>query len=284
MGELGFNKFFGAALATFLLIFGLNEVSARMFGEGGHHGDHHYDSLNDWAEAKFHGYRIHIPETSSGGADAEEEPPLDLGLLLANADVAAGEAILTSECAACHQWHDGGVNGTGPNLYGVIGRDVAAVEGFRYSRALTDIDGNWTYEQMNDWLASPSSFARGTTMSYAGLRSPRRDKDRINVIAYLASASPGAPAFPDPLPAAVVEEGDASGPIDGDVTDAGGLVENAEAAAATVTDAVEGAAEAATDLTDGAVVEAAEEAGSNLLEQATDAAEEIVDEATDGEH
>ena len=48
---------------------------------------------------------------------------------------------------------------------------------------------------MNDWLYNPSSYARGTSMAFAGLR---RDDERANVIAYLVSYSPEAPDFPEP--------------------------------------------------------------------------------------
>ncbi len=64
---------------------------------------------------------------------------------------------------------------------------------------MTEVGGTWTYEDLNHWLENPGSFVRGTSMSFAGLR---KDPDRINVIAYLASQSPNAPPFPEPLPAA----------------------------------------------------------------------------------
>ncbi|MEM7662621.1 MAG: c-type cytochrome [Pseudomonadota bacterium] len=203
MDELFINKIVGAALGTVLFIFGVNEVSAAVFGGGGHHGDHHYESANKWAEENFSGYRIEIAEAAPSGDDEDVEP-FDLGLMLANADISAGEASMR-QCAACHNWNDGGANGTGPNLYAVMGADIAAKPGYNYSSALSGIEGAWTYEAMNDWLANPSSFARGNKMSYAGLRSPRKDEERVNIIAYLASVSPGAPAFPEPLP--VAEEG-----------------------------------------------------------------------------
>jgi len=290
MGELGFNKFFGAALATFLFIFGLNELATRVFGEGGHHGEHHYESQNEWAASKFHGYRIDIAESSSGGGE-DEGPVFDLGLMLAGADAAAGETVLKRQCATCHSWNEGGPNGTGPNLYGVIGNDIASASGFNYSGALSGIEGEWSYEQMNAWLTNPGSFARGTSMAYAGLRSPRRDNDRVNVIAYLASTSANAPAFPAPLATETAAEESEVEAVDGTVIEGGAVIEGAEDATATVTDAAGEATgdlvETATDAVAGAANEAAEaatEAGSDLLDQAVEAAEEIVEEATDGEH
>ena len=304
MGELGFNKFLGAALGTFLFIFALNEASAYIFGGGGHHDDHHYDTQNEWAAAKFHGYRIDIAETNSGSGEVEG-PVFDLGLMLASADPAAGETVLQRQCATCHTWNEGGANGTGPNLYGVIGKDIASNGSFRYSGALSGVDGDWTYEQMNDWLTNPGSFARGTSMAYVGLRSPRRDGDRVNVIAFLASTTSNAPAFPAPLVTETTAE-EVADDVEGDIVVDGGPVQDAleaidPAAAETVGDATSeavGTDQAATgenvvDVAQDAATEAidtVEEAANGLLERATEAAEdatnteEATDTEEDGEH
>lgn len=186
MGELAVTKFFGALLATLLFIMGLNEIGTRLFGEGGHHGEEHHETLNEWAEAKFHGYRIEIAEPVSGSSEPEVEVVVfDLAEMMLSAEETAGERLMSSQCAACHTWNEGGSDGLGPNLYGVMARDVAAKPGFGYSPALSSIGGAWTREQMNAWLINPAEFAAGTSMGYQGLRSPRRDSERVNVIAYL---------------------------------------------------------------------------------------------------
>ncbi|MEO1475793.1 MAG: c-type cytochrome [Pseudomonadota bacterium] len=197
MDELFINKIAGAALGTVLFIFGVNEAATATFGGGGHHGDHHYESVNKWAEENFSGYRIEIADAAPSGGEEEGEP-FDLGLMLASADVAAGEAAMR-QCAACHNWVEGGAHGTGPNLHAIMGADIAGKTGYTYSSALSGVEGGWTYEAMNDWLTNPGSFARGNKMSYAGLRSPRKDDERVNIIAYLASQTPNAPAYPEPL-------------------------------------------------------------------------------------
>lgn len=273
MGELGFNKFFGAMLATVLFIFGLNELATGVFGGGGHHGDHEYESQNEWAEANFHGYRVDIAEAASGATEVEEDI-FDLGLALASADVAAGETAMR-QCAQCHTWNEGGANGTGPNLYGIMGQDIAGVDGFAYSGALSGIDGAWTYEAMNEWLANPGSYARGNKMAFAGLRSPRKDAERTNIIAYLASVSPNAPAFPEPL---AVETADAADTIvetnvteletGGDlvigeeVTD--GVIEGAETIPVPVDEAAEQITEGLQDTVDNAI-----ETVTDVVEDAT---------------
>ncbi|MEQ9434297.1 PQQ-dependent dehydrogenase, methanol/ethanol family [Hyphomonas sp.] len=84
-------------------------------------------------------------------------------------------------CATCHTFAKGGANGNGPNLWGTVGRDIASVEGFRYSNALQDLEGNWTVEALDAYLKSPTQFARGTTMAVGA----PRDKQRADIIAYL---------------------------------------------------------------------------------------------------
>lgn len=191
MGELGFNKIFGALLATLLFMMGLNEASTAIFGgEGGHHGEEHHASMNEWAAAKFHGYHIEIAEPVSGAAPTEEpEHVFDLDTMMASAEVTAGEQVMSSQCAACHTWDQGGADGLGPNLHGVMSRSIAGKSGFTYSGALSGVDGAWTVEEMNAWLTNPAEYAPGTSMGYQGLRSPRRDAERVNVIAYLLSLS-----------------------------------------------------------------------------------------------
>ena len=84
----------------------------------------------------------------------------------------------------------------------------------------------WAYEDLNEWLTSPSSYLRGTTMAFAGIS---RDDERASVIAYLASQSPNAPAFPEPLPE------DEATPANGEAVDASLDAETVEEAPATAT-------------------------------------------------
>ncbi|RAN33743.1 c-type cytochrome [Hyphomonas pacifica] len=203
MGELGLNKIFGALLATALGLFALHELSNVVFSHGseGGHGEEHAEatSMSEQMCAKF-AYCVDIAD--SGSASGEAEEVFDLGLLLANADVSRGERTFKGQCTTCHTIEAGGSNGTGPNLHNVVGADKAHHAGFNYSAALSGMEGTWSYENLNEWLTNPGSYARGTSMSFAGLR---RDADRINVIAYLASNTENPPPFPEPLPAA--EEG-----------------------------------------------------------------------------
>jgi len=101
--------------------------------------------------------------------------------------VAAGETVFRA-CAACHEIGEGARNRVGPQLNGIYGNDVAAVEGFRYSPALREAGESgmvWDDGSLAAYLADPRGFIRGNRMAFQGLRS---DEDIAAVIAYMQSA------------------------------------------------------------------------------------------------
>ena len=130
-------------------------------------------------EEQAMGYAI---ETGGDGGSAEPEEAVDFETLLASADSAKGEKVF-SKCRACHKIEPG-ANGTGPTLYGVVGRPVDSVDGFDYSGALEQVADVWTPEHLNGFLENPKGYAPGTKMSFAGLKKP---EDRADLIAYLGT-------------------------------------------------------------------------------------------------
>lgn len=105
-------------------------------------------------------------------------------------DAEAGAKVFR-KCQACHQVGEDAVNRVGPQLNGVVGRPVASIEDFSYSKALTalaDEGKTWTPEELAAFLEKPRDYAKGTKMAFAGLR---KEEERMNVIAYLASHPAG---------------------------------------------------------------------------------------------
>lgn len=95
-------------------------------------------------------------------------------------DAAAGERLFR-RCMACHKLEPG-VNTIGPTLHGVIGREVASVEGYSYSDAMRAHGGVWSPERLAEYLANPKGAVPGTKMAFAGLKN---EQDRIDVMTYL---------------------------------------------------------------------------------------------------
>lgn len=179
MDSFEWNKIFAAVISGALLIMVISTVSGGLFPE--------YDGGTS-------GFPVEVAEASTGGAAAVEEGP-SLAELLASADAKKGERAF-SACKSCHTADEGGRNGTGPNLYNILGRPVAGDASFGYSSGLAGFGGNWTYETLDTWLANPKKMVAKTSMSYGGMRKAAK---RADLIAYLRSLS----ATPQPLPEAV---------------------------------------------------------------------------------
>jgi cytochrome c len=111
------------------------------------------------------------------------------------ADVAKGEKDF-KKCKSCHMIvSDAGdtiVKGgkTGPNLYGVIGRAAGAVDGFRYSSALTDLGAAgvvWDEASLAEYITDPNAYASAQGVSGRTKMSFKLKKGSEDVAAYLAS-------------------------------------------------------------------------------------------------
>jgi len=119
--------------------------------------------------------------TSNAPAGPEPVAPL-----LASADIAAGKDK-AKLCITCHSFDKGGPNKIGPNLYAVVGDEIAHDRGnFPFSEVLKAKGGAWTVDSLNQWLWKPQTFAKGTKMTFVGLP---KAQDRATVIAYLNSLS-----------------------------------------------------------------------------------------------
>lgn len=147
-----------------------------------------------------HGAEPHEADMAAAAPAARSEPagPEPIAGMLAEADIARGESI-TKKCTACHTFDEGGAAKQGPNLYNIVGADIAARDDFGYSDAMTEQEGDWTYANLNAFLHKPKKFIKGTKMTFVGLKKAR---DRADLIAYLRTLS----AAPQPLPEGSADE------------------------------------------------------------------------------
>ena len=191
MGDLFFNKVAGVIIGGILVILVITELGHMLVKS------HAAEELT----AENTAYPVDWAALESGAATQEAvvEGPTDYGLLLASADIGAGERV-ARRCQSCHNFENGGANGTGPHLWDVVGRTIASADGFGYSDALVGMAGVWGYAQLDGFLERPSAYAPGTAMTFAGLRD---EGQRMDLIAYLRSLSETPMALPDPLPAAM---------------------------------------------------------------------------------
>ena len=83
-------------------------------------------------------------------------------------DVAAGEQVFR-KCKACHAIADDAGNviqkggKTGPNLYGIVGKSAASVEGYKYSKSMVaagEAGLVWDEEHFVAYVQNPSKFLK----------------------------------------------------------------------------------------------------------------------------
>ena len=101
-------------------------------------------------------------------------------------DAAKGEKVFR-KCKACHAVGEDAKNKVGPLLNGIVDREAASEADFTYSPAMEQASADglvWTAGQLDAFLEKPKEFVDGTKMAFAGLR---KEQDRANVIAYLAT-------------------------------------------------------------------------------------------------
>ncbi|MBA5779242.1 cytochrome c family protein [Stappia sp. F7233] len=106
----------------------------------------------------------------------------------ADGDAAAGEKVF-KKCMACHAVGEGAKNKVGPQLNGIIGRQVATADGYKYSAAMIAYgEGGkvWDEEMFKAYVMNPKGTVPKNKMAFAGLK---KEDDVVNVLAYLEQFS-----------------------------------------------------------------------------------------------
>lgn len=174
MSGIELNKIAGAILSAALLAMVVGIVGDALVRPGSHEA-------------------ADVQVTAQAPAPPEEKKELPpIAPLLAKADAAAGERE-ANKCKTCHDLTQAHKAKVGPPLWNIVMKDKGATEGFNYSGAMKDAEGNWTYEDLNHFLSDPRGTVKGTKMVFAGVKN---DQARANLIAYLRSLSDN----PKPLP------------------------------------------------------------------------------------
>ena len=176
MDSFEINKIVAAILVVFLVVFGIGKISDMVF---------HVEKPNTSA------YKVEV-STVSSTQESTSNQVVDIAGLLAMGDLDHAKKVW-KKCSACHSIKEGGKNKIGPALYSVLGRNVAALSDYKYSKALMAYGKSWTFEEMNGFLIKPQSYIKGTKMAFAGLK---KEKDRASIILYMNQYSEN----PLPLP------------------------------------------------------------------------------------
>ena len=178
MDSFEWNKVMAAVIASVLFIMVIGIVAETPFHQ-------------EYAKPAF---TIEVASDDVVEEVVDEGPSFAEMMAGASADRGARQ---WAKCRACHTIDKDGANGQGPNLYGIIGRTVAALDDFRYSNAVQALGTSvWTYEMIDEWLQNPQAMAKGSKMVLA----VRKADQRADLIAYLATFSD------QPLPFPAVEQ------------------------------------------------------------------------------
>ncbi len=164
MNSFEINKIFAAILIVVVMVVGIDKLSDVIFRVD---------------KPETPGYVVNVEQVSTASTTSESK--IDIASLMALGSAESGKKIF-KKCVACHSVVKGGKNKIGPALYNVVGRKVAGVTDYKYSKALVAYKKDWTFEELNGFLLKPAKWIKGTKMAYAGLK---KEEDRASIIKYL---------------------------------------------------------------------------------------------------
>jgi cytochrome c len=99
-------------------------------------------------------------------------------------DAAKGKTVF-ARCAVCHNVEKDGGNGVGPNLFGIVGRKAASVEGFNYSAPMKASGIVWNEDNLAKWASGPAKMVPGTKMAFGGIAQKSQIADLVEYLETL---------------------------------------------------------------------------------------------------
>lgn len=187
MSGLEVNKILAAIIMAVLIVTLIRQVGNLIVNI---ENDNHHS----FVEKQETAYKIDVPEADEVHSKKikKEEIIQLISPLLKNASLESGQKLF-KKCGTCHNYEKGSANKIGPSLWNLINRPKASINDFAYSKALSEIGGVWTYEELAEFLYKPKKYAKGTKMNFSGLK---KVEDRANLILFLRKQSEN----PIPLP------------------------------------------------------------------------------------
>ena len=194
---LALNKILAGFLCACLILIGSGKFASFLQNYGHHdtHSEHHTGHHDQSSKEVSNAFPIFVQEDSIELTKTSKNilpPVLPILALLKDANISKGQKI-SKKCVACHSFNQGGPNKVGPNLWNIVNRRMASVDGFKYSKSLAAFDEGWNYINLNKFLTKPKDYIKGTKMNYAGLK---KESDRANIISWLRTLSDSPVPFP----------------------------------------------------------------------------------------
>ena len=112
--------------------------------------------------------------------------------LIAAADPALGQKA-AAKCKTCHTFESGGANRVGPNLWNIVGNHSAHKEDFTYSDTIKNLKITWDFDHLDRFIANPKAYAKGTKMSFPGIKKP---EERAALLRWLRDQADSPAALP----------------------------------------------------------------------------------------
>lgn len=123
-------------------------------------------------------------------AMAEDAASASGAAAAAPAEAAAGDPKkgkrIFARCLSCHILTETGPKKQGPTLYGLFGRTAGTLEGYTYSKAMTESGIVWEDTTIDAYMADPKGYVPGNKMAFVGVK---KAKQRADLIAYLKEAT-----------------------------------------------------------------------------------------------